>query len=114
MANDKPKSVKGVDLPFSVGITLDQFKVALNEITTSYKVSDTSDDSEPAAADEPQGNSPADPPADTAEETATDSVPVDLPVDAAGDAAESEVVLSSEKRARNLAMAIFSQEVLSD
>lgn len=114
MANDKPKSVKGVDLPFAVGITLDQFKVALNEITTSYKVSDTSDDSEPAVADEPQGNSPADPPADAAEETATDSVPVDSPVEAAGDAAESEVVLSSEKRARNLAMAIFSQEVLSD
>jgi len=112
--NDKPKSVKGVNLPFSVGITLDQFKEALNEITTSYKVSDTSGDSEPVVADEPQGNSPADPPADAAEETAADSVPVDSPVDAAGDAAESEVVLSSEKRARNLAMAIFSQEVLSD
>ena len=111
---NKPKSVGSLNLPISVGITLDQFKVALNEITTSFKVSETSGDSEPVAADEPQGNSPADLPVDTAEEAATDSVPVDSPVDTAGDAAESEVVLSSEKRARNLAMAIFSQEVLSD
>lgn len=92
-----------VDVELPSGISLDQFKAALDHITSG-----ASD-----GAVEPQGISPADPVVDTAVEAAAVEAPADAPVDAAGEAAES-VVLSSETRARNLAMQIFAQTVLSD
>lgn len=118
------KGVKGVDLSVSGQITLDQFKAALESITSRVD-DDSSDvddlvvtDDEIADVVEPQGNSPAEPPAVDAADEAAPSVedgPAESPADAtAGEAAESEVVLSSERRARDLAMAIFAQEVLSD
>ena len=107
----KPKSVKSIDL--SVGITLDQFKEALNNITEGLVKSSDSD----VAVVEPQGTSPVESPVtDTADEAASSvDEPAESPVEVAADeAAESEVVLSSETRARHMAMTIFAQEVLSD
>lgn len=109
----KPKSLKGLDL--TVAVTLDQFKEALSEITDGFVKS--SDSEETLAVVEPQGISPAESPVtDAADEAATsEDVPAESPAPVSADeAAESEVVLSSEVRARRMAMTILAQEVLSD